>query len=563
MIFSRFKRPSLSVVLIAFLVLYAVAMLSGIGRFAFVGPDEPRYAQVAREMFVSGDYVSTRLCGLLWFEKPILFYWLAATSYSFFGVHEFAARLPSALLCLLSVALVFITLRRAGFARWGVISAVVLATSAMWMSFGYAATIDMTLASTLCAAFLAGFLASTTEGRTRLLFLGLCAAATACSMLAKGLVGVFFVIAILGIYNFVSRRAILRSWKDALLAVAVFLFVAGLWYVPVTLRHGSVFIDEFFINQHFKRFLTDKYKHSQAAYFYIFIVMVGAMPWTLFLWPAVQKLRALQPRQNHRDALLSLAWIWLLIPVAFFSISTSKLPSYILPIFPALAIILGAEIESLWSSTKVEQTAKLRRIAVANALIWCVLGGIGLVLRDKEPYFSGVTTSFFVALCVGGVATLVAIRGGHLKRAIFAPAAAILGVMVTAFFILPAMSKDYSLSEYSLSVVSQMKPGENMAFYKFKKQYVHVFYGEGRVIYYGNGVPLKNISTGDDIGLETREALLKALRYEMREGDTSLVVLTLELLQKELENDPAFTAQKIAQHEDTIAMRLTLKTPVN
>ena len=559
MIFSRFKRPSLSMVLVAFLVLYAIAMLSGIGRFAFVGPDEPRYAQVAREMFASGDYVSPRLCGLLWFEKPILFYWLAATSYSFFGVHEFAARLPSALLCLASVAMIFAALRRAGFARWGAISAVALATSAMWMAFGYAATIDMTLASTLCAAFLAGFLASTTEGRTRVLFLTLCAAATALSMLAKGLVGVFFVLAILGIYNFVSRRAILRSWKDALLAVAVFLFVAGLWYVPVTLRHGSVFIDEFFVNQHFKRFLTDKYKHSQPAYFYLFIVMVGAMPWTLFLWPAIQRLRALQPRQNHRDALLSLAWIWLLVPVAFFSISTSKLPSYILPIFPALAIILGAEIESLWSSTKIEQTAILRRIAWVNALIWALLGGVGLVLRHKEPFFSLATTLLFAALCVGGIATILALRGRHLKAAIFAPAAAILGVMTTAFFILPTMSKDYSLSEYSKSVASQMRPGEKMAFYQFKKQYVHVFYGEGRVVYYGNGVPLKNISTGDDIGLESREDLLKALRYEKGKGESSLVVLTLRILQNALENDPAFSAQEIAQHKNTVAIRLSLK----
>ena len=561
MTFSRFKRPSLSMVFVVFVVLYAVAMLAGIGRFAFIGPDEPRYAQVAREMFASGDYVSPRLCGLLWFEKPILFYWLAASAYTVFGVHEFAARLPSALLCLLSIAFVFTALRRAGFARWGVISAVVLATSVMWMSFGYAATTDMTLASTLCTAFLAGFLASTGEGRTRLLFLGLCAVATALSMLAKGLVGVFFVIVILGIYNFVSRRAILRSWKDMLLAVAVFLFVASLWYVPVTLRHGSVFIDEFFVNQHFKRFLTDKYKHSQPAYFYIFIVMIGAMPWTLFLWPAVQKLRALQPRQNHRDALLTLAWIWLLIPVAFFSISTSKLPSYILPIFPALAIILGSEIESLWSATKDEQTAMLRRIAFANAIIWCVLGGVGLVLRHKEPFFSLATTLLFAALCVGGIATMLAIRGGHLKSAVLAPAAAILGVMMTAFFILPTMSKDYSLSEYSKSVASQMKPGEKMAFYQFKKQYVHVFYGEGRVVYYGNGVPLKNISTGDDIGLESRDDLLKALRYEKSEGEPSLVVLTKKSFQKELENDAAFTAQEIAQHENTVAIRLSFKTP--
>ena len=555
------QRRSLLAVFVVFLFFYAVAMLCGLGLFGFVGPDEPRYSAIAREMFLSGDYVSTRLAGLLWFEKPVLFYWLAAVCYAVFGVGEFAARLPSATVCLLSVVVVFGTLRRAGFERWALISAVVLATSAMWMSFGYAATTDMVLASTLCAAMMAGFLASIAEGKTRLIFLTLCAVATALAMLAKGLVGVFFVIAILGIYSVVSRRFVLRSWKDVTLAAVAFILVASLWYVPVLLRHGNVFFDEFFVNQHFKRFLTDKYRHSQPAYFYIFIAFVGAIPWSLFLWPAAMRLRSLRPRQNERDALITLAWIWFLLPLAFFSASTSKLPSYILPVFPALAILLGAEIERLWHLGKSEKATTLRNIALGNALLFCVLGVAGVVLRNKPFFagFSGIATTLFAVLSVGGAAAIVALVRGHLRCAIFFPAAAVLSIMTAAIFVLPALSHRFSLREYSKSVTMQLQPGEKTAMYRIIKQYAHVFYSDGRFVYYQNGVPVRGLSTGDDVSLDKRQDLMRALRFERGNGGDSLVVFTDKIWRKELESDADFSAQLIAQHRKDIAMRIRLK----
>ena len=543
----------------AFMAFYAMALLAALGKFAFVGPDEPRYAQIAREMFLSGDYVSPHLSGLLWFEKPVLFYWLAASSYHFFGVSEFAARLPSALLSLLAIGFVFYGLRRSGWTRWGIGSALVLATSALWLVFSFAASTDMVLSSTLCLALLSGFLASTGEGKSRIGFLGLCAVFTAAAMLAKGLIGVFLVVAILGIYVFWTRRAILRSGKDVFLALAIFVVVAGSWYVPVTLRNGSVFIDEFFVNQHFKRYLTDKYQHAQPIYYYIFVACVGALPWIGFIWPALQRFRSLRPRQSERDALLAFAWVWFLVPLAFFSFSTSKLPGYILPIFPALAILLGAEIERLWNG---EKTTALRGAAVFNALSVAILGVAGLAMRNKPGFFSPLLQVLFVALILLGVTAIVMLRKGRVLAA-FAPALAILGALTTMIFVLPVLSSHFTLGEYATKVAAQLKPNEKMAFYRADRQYAHVFYSGGRVVYYQEGAPIQTISSGDDVELDSRNELIKALRLLQRDGQKSLVIVTRKIALHDLSNNRAISAQLLAQHDNLMAFRVQLKTPTH
>ncbi len=540
------------------MALYVTALLSGLGKFAFIGPDEPRYAQVAREMFLSGDYISPCLCGLLWFEKPILYYWMAASSYHFFGVSEFAARLPSAVASLLAIGFIFYVPRRSGWTRWGVSSALVLATSALWVCFSFAATTDMVLSSTLCVALLSGFVASTSEGKARLGFLLLCTIFTAAAMLAKGLIGIFLVVAILGLYGFWTRRPILRSGKDFCLAVTTFAVVAGLWYVPVTLRHGHVFVDEFFINQHFKRYMTNKYQHPQPIYFYGFVALVGTLPWIGFIWPSVQHLRSLRPRESERDSLLALAWIWFLVPVVFFSFSTSKLPGYILPIFPAMALLLGAEAERWWNG---EKTIALRGAAVINALSVALLGGAGLTLRHKQAFFPHLMEMLSIALILLGLAASAALWKGRAPKAVFAPALAILGAMASMVFVFPTLSSHYSLGEYSTEAAAQLKPNEKMAFYRSGRQYAPVFYSGGRVVYYDQGAPIQNMSTGDDVELDSRNELVKALRLAQREGRNSLVVFTRKVALHDLLSNRAISAQLLAQHEDMMAYRVQLKTP--
>lgn len=547
------RASSWFLVLMAF---YALMLLSDLGRFHFVGPDEPRYAEIAREMFASGDYISPRLCYLLWFEKPILFYWLASSSYHLFGVSEFAARLPSALLALASSAFVWHSLRRLGFVRWAMASAVVLSTSAIWLYFSFASTIDMTLSSTLCIALLAAYMSTTQSGRSRLGYLMLCAVFSAASVLAKGLVGIFFVVVIVTIFRFVMKRAFFRSWKEALAVLLVFSVVVASWYAPVLLRHGSVFFDEFFVNQQFRRYTSDKYRHDQPVYFYLFVVFVGALPWSGFLLPAIARWRTMQPRTEPRDALRAFAWIWFLVPLVFFSFSGAKLPGYILPIFPALALLCGIEIERWWNG---ERPANVRIAAIFNAALLVLIGVAGFALGYKKPFFSALTIALFSALIILGI---VALWGALRQRraTILAPALATLGVMGTAFFLLPTLSEGASRGEYSIRVASHLRPGETLAFYVLSRQYAHVFYSKGRVVYYQDGLPIRNISSGDDLDIDNRAELLTALRDLKRRGQSSLIVLTKAALSPEMTNDALISAQRLEHYKDLVAFRVSLKS---
>src|SRR5690348_17217648 len=144
-----------------------ITFIYGLGRLALLGPDEPRYAEIAREMFASGDWISPRLCGCLWFEKPALVYWMSALGYRTFGVNEFAARLPVAAAALLTVLLLFVVVQRLVSPRMAWISALVLLTSGMFIGYAHVAAPDMPLAATMTLALLTGFLATQANGQRR------------------------------------------------------------------------------------------------------------------------------------------------------------------------------------------------------------------------------------------------------------------------------------------------------------------------------------------------------------------------------------------------------------
>ena len=545
--------------LAAFAALYSLILIGGLGLFPFIGPDEPRYAQVAREMFASGDYISPRLCGLLWFEKPALFYWGAAASYHLFGANEFGARLPSALAALGTCAFIAYALRRAGLGLMGLVAGVILATNLTWVGFAHAATTDMMLSATTAVALLSFFLATalptldsnSNSSRARLGFLLLGAAFTGLAMIAKGLIGVLLVVIILVAHRLLARRSLFRSWGEAALALGVFVLVASTWYVPVTLRNGSVFIDEFFVNHHFKRYLSNKYQHPQPAYFYIGILLGGALPWSFFVLPAIARLKYLRPREGARDSLLALCWAWMLITVGFFSFSTSKLPGYILPAFPALAIILAMEAERVWSG---ERGKLLRAASVLNALALMLISvGVLVYLRRKELSLPPFETALCWLPLVLGLLALGAVLSRKPKLSVAAPALAMLGVCAVATVLLVKIGDSLGAKKYSVEVANALRPGESILFYKRKKQYSHVFYSNGRVAFYKDGRPIQGMSTGDEVGIESPEELRIALSDK-----PSFVLVTAREQEAELIADPRFETRAVAREDDLVALRVSL-----
>ncbi|MEP6912502.1 MAG: glycosyltransferase family 39 protein [bacterium] len=334
----------------------------GLGHLPFVGPDEPRYAEVAREMFLRGDLITPTLGGHTWFEKPPLLYWMIMISFRLFGISEWAARLGPALSGLLTVLAVFWTGGRVcrssilhqitGLAPW---SAIIAASMLGITVFSRGASFDIVVTMTTAWAlgfFLVSELEQNEKRRCRLLFgfyifIGL-------SLLAKGLIGLLIPFGVVGLYQLMRRefasRSFLRTlWWGLPLAFAV----ASTWYVPVVLKHGWPFINVFFIQHHFARYLSNKYRHPQPFYFYLLILIPLSLPWTAFLIEGLVKARSWRMRSpDSVDRLRVFALAWLLMPLAFFSFSGSKLPGYILPVLPAGALIAGERLTRFLSGDR-------------------------------------------------------------------------------------------------------------------------------------------------------------------------------------------------------------------
>lgn len=349
--------------LVVFVYLYGL-------NIPLLGPDEPRYAQVAREMFLSGDWITPTLGGHHWFEKPALLYWLQIGFYHLFGVTEFAARLGSALFGLGTVAAMYIVGRYAttndprstdNFANW---MALIAASSLGLLVFSRGASFDIIVTFPL-AASLTGFFVflRTKDCDSRFGTIGLVVfyLFAGLAMLAKGLIGVVFPFAIVGFYFVLARQLPSKKFMVSILWGSVLMLaVAALWNVPMYLKHGWEFIDEFYIQHHFQRYTSNKYKHPQPFYFFWWVLPLMTLPWLPFFFGGfVRAIRAIFSSNNEDDVLrarkiietdapepqlrqlLLFAFAWMIVPIVFFSISGSKLPGYILPALPG-ALILAA-----------------------------------------------------------------------------------------------------------------------------------------------------------------------------------------------------------------------------
>lgn len=522
----------------------AFAFCFGLGGLGFLGPDEPRYAEVAREMFASGDYISTRLCGCLWFEKPVLLYWMSTASYHLFGVSEFAARLPSALSALFTVTLLYLVLVRAGFSRLAMTASLVLGTSGIFIAYAHVVAQDMILTATMTAALLSAYLWTRTSGRIRATCWVLMFFFTGLAVLAKGLVGIVLVLGISCAYFILVGALRSIGWKECLMGLAVFLAVAGIWYVPVIARHGWPFIEEFFIRHHFERYATNEFGHPQPVYFFLLVAIAGAAPWTFLLIPAAARLRWLKPSSEARDSLISLAWIWVVLPVVFFSFSESKLPGYILPISPALAVIIGAEIERAWNSDR----NRLLKAAMWMTGVVVIAIGVGFVEFIRRESISIAGWGILLAglpIAIGAVSA-AALAARRNRIFVASSAAVVLSVILGAVvLVFPTLQHEVTLKQLSLEAAAALRPGEKIGFY-LKKEFAPVFYSEGRV--------LCEHKRGT-----TFYALHQDMLAEALESEPTLIVITDAHWIEGLKGDARFTTEDIATQGDARALRVGLK----
>ncbi|HET6973376.1 MAG TPA: glycosyltransferase family 39 protein [Pyrinomonadaceae bacterium] len=329
-----------------YLLLFAIIVVFyfyGLGKLPLLGPDEPRYAQVAHEMFLNHDLITPTLGGHTWFEKPALLYWMIVLAFKVFGVSEWSARLGPAVCGLLTVIALWFVAREVDAPKFAFWAIVVSATCLGLIVFSRAASFDVviTMTSTWSLAFFLLYELPSRRNKRLLLagfyvFVGL-------SLLAKGLVGIVIPFGVVGFY-FVLRRAWPQRsvWLSLFWGVPLALLVSATWYGPVIARHGWTFIDEFFVQHHFARFVSNKYHHPQPFYFYLAIILMLALPWTVHLIVALVRARKWQWRAADSVSIVRVfALAWLVLPILFFSFSGSKLPGYILPAVPAVALLVA------------------------------------------------------------------------------------------------------------------------------------------------------------------------------------------------------------------------------
>jgi 4-amino-4-deoxy-L-arabinose transferase-like glycosyltransferase len=339
----------------------------GLTRTGLLGPDEPRYAAIGKAMADTGDWITPRLWGEPWFEKPALLYWMTAAGFKAGLDPDLAPRLPVAIVSVAFLIYFFVVLRREFGDRAAWFATIILATSAGWLAFSHVAVTDLPMSAALAGAMLAVM-----SGRGRAFAGALLGAA----VLAKGLVPLVLFLPALWFWR--------KRLRDLLVLLAVAFAVAAPWYVLVTLRNGAPFLEEFFWKHHFERFLTGALQHEQPIWFYVPILLAGFFPWSPLLLMLFE-------RQIYKDARVTFLLGWLAWGFLFFSVSRNKLPGYLLPLFPAAAVLIGIALAQARS-----RTAKMACLIAACAALLFLIPAIQDVL--PQALVSGLARSGFLSL---------------------------------------------------------------------------------------------------------------------------------------------------------------------
>jgi 4-amino-4-deoxy-L-arabinose transferase-like glycosyltransferase len=332
---STLQRYHDYIIIAGLAVVCYVFFFHALGSIGLIGPDEPRYAAIAREMLLTGDYVTPKLYGTPWFEKPVLMYWLAAIGFKILGITEAGARFPSAVGATLCVFLLYWCARKLWDRTTGVIAALTLASSIGWFAFSRAASMDMPLTASLTMALVFFLMASneSNSARSRRWYYAFYAS-LGVGVLAKGPVAVLLPALSLG--GFILFQKKWNEWKTwyprGLWVTAA---IAAPWFIWCTIVNGWNFIKVFFVTHNVERFTTAIFGHDRSIFFFIPVFLLFTFPWTFLIISALR-------RPFGKNELI-LFW-WAIVPFVFFSLSRSKLPGYILPMVPPIALLIAKEI---------------------------------------------------------------------------------------------------------------------------------------------------------------------------------------------------------------------------
>ena len=382
------------------IIIYALLWFGTLNYRHLIPSDEGRYAEIAREMLVSSDWVTPRYNGYKYFEKPPLQAWATAATFQVFGIGEWQARLWTALTGFITILIVGFTGTRIYNARAGWLASVVLASSPMWIIGGHLNSLDMGLSSFLVAALCSLLLAQTSHNQNSCRnWMWACWAFMALATLSKGVIGAAIPAMVFIAYSLSTWDWKIWSRLRLFSGSILFLAITAPWFVLVAQRNPE-FLEFFFIHEHLQRFTQDAHSRTGPIYYFVPLLLIGLLPWALQIPGAIAQ------AWNERRREFSPGWLlvcWFLVIFAFFSVSRSKLPGYIIPVFPALALIIGNRLDRLLGhSNTMALPWKIQTLGFA--LLGCVgfffLDAIGKQARPDEIEAYAQYTYWIIAALV-------------------------------------------------------------------------------------------------------------------------------------------------------------------
>ena len=542
------KAPSYGRDLLILAAIFGVLYFLGLGRAALMNPDEGRYGEIPREMVASGDWVTPRLDGVNYFEKPPLGYWVTAACLSVFGESEFSARMFPALFGLGGVLLTYAAVRRIHGRMPALASAIVLGSSVFYFAMARILTLDLPVAVLMSGTLMCFTLAvREPEGPTRRWFFYGLYVCSALATLTKGLIGFLLTGAVMFLW-----LLIFNQWKKLRplylpTGILLFLAVALPWHLLVAHRNPA-WAQFYFIDQQWNRFTTTEHSRAGPWYYFIPVVVVGLFPWIGFLWGGISDVISTGWARRAENAQGWFYVTWAAFIFLFFSKSQSKLVGYILPVFPPLAILIGCWLARRWNeSSAIRTSVGIRsRIGLNIFAFFCGILAFAALIAVLKPgilrepgqaeALRPVGIAIGAILLIGGVTAAWSERVLTMRAGLLTLAATTAGFYLVIPLAMPHVKP--GTKQLALEVRAQAGPSDRIVHYHgfFHDFFYYAGRFTGTVEFHGDEVELQNDPAAAKSGAFMNEKEFRTLW----EGEGRVWAVAKADTTTQLFADPAF-----------------------
>jgi 4-amino-4-deoxy-L-arabinose transferase-like glycosyltransferase len=456
---------------IALCLFCLVVLFFGLGGAALFEPDEGRNAEVAREILLLDDWITPHYDFIPRLDKPVFFFGLVALSFKVFGLSEWAARLPAVLAALGCLSLTYVLARSTFGCRAALWSVLILVTSVEFFALSRFVILDMVLAMFITLSLVCFWLGHLATGpRRKFLILSMYVSMGAATLL-KGPIGLVLPSAVIFFYLLLSRKWALLGEMELPLGVPLFVIVAVSWYVAVEFRNPG-YLRHFLYEENVARFTTTEFKRNGPWYYFVMVLAGGFFPWTALVPMTVAEFG----KRSLADEDLFLI-LWIALPFLVFSFSASKLPHYILPLYPPLAILVGARVAKAFSEAPSARMSRLLALPAVTFFLVALLPALLFLPSDFLPkeiqpqvYAALPGTPILFTAGVGAALMLVlaAIKKGLWRSEFYVYGSTALGFalfILVAEPIIDSVSLNRSSKQLAAAAASVIHDGDQLVLY--------------------------------------------------------------------------------------------------